>query len=128
MFTSRATTGSRGFGDYVTHNPKSYRFETAATRILLAPHESGSGPKAQKNGSHGDRAFVPARTKLKGAERELRNTAVFATEGSGPKRHPRPRDPLVPSKLPTVRRAHTPSAELMGGEQTVDTLRAKNSV
>jgi hypothetical protein len=44
---------------------------------------------------------------LKGAERELRNTAVFATGGFLAKRHPKPPDPLVPSKLPTVRRAHT---------------------
>ena len=67
--------------------------------------------KSQKNGSLGDRVFAPTnvdvRTKLKGAERELRNTAVFATEDSRAKRHPRPMDPLVPSKLPTVRRAHT---------------------
>jgi hypothetical protein len=68
-------------------------------------------PKSQKKGSRGDRVFAPtnvdARTKLKGAERELRNTAVFATGGFLAKRHPRPPDPLVPSKLPTVRRAHT---------------------
>jgi hypothetical protein len=50
---------------------------------------------------------VDARTKLKGAERELRNTAVFATGDSRAKRQPRPPDPLLPSKLPTVRPAHT---------------------
>ena len=67
--------------------------------------------KSQKNGSREDRVFAPTnvdvRTKLKGAERELRNTAVFATGVSRAKRHPRPPDPLLPSKLPTVRRAHT---------------------
>jgi hypothetical protein len=53
-----------------------------------------------------------ARTKLKGAERELRNTAAFATGGFLAQRRPRPPDPLLPSKLPTVRRAHTQPAEL----------------
>jgi hypothetical protein len=70
-----------------------------------------ANPKSQKNGSPGDRVFAPtnvdARTKWKGAERELRNTAAFATEDSRAKRHPRPPDPLLPSKLATMRRAHT---------------------
>jgi hypothetical protein len=49
---------------------------------------------------------------LKGAERELKNTVVFAAGGFLAKRQPRPPDRLLPSKLPTVRRAHIP-AELI---------------
>jgi hypothetical protein len=70
-----------------------------------------ANPKSQKNESREDRAFAPTnvgtRTKLKGAEHELRNTAVFATGGSLAKRHPRPPDPMLSSKLDIVRRAHT---------------------
>jgi len=81
-------------------------------------------PKSQKRGLPADRASAPtnvdARTKLKGAERELRNTAVFATGGFLAKRHPRPPDPLLPSKLPTVRRAHTSPAELLSPLNPID--------
>src|ERR1039458_3792597 len=80
-------------------------------RARLTAFVFAADPKSQKNGSRGDRASAPtnvdARTKLKGAEPERRNTAVFATGDSRAKRHPRPPDPLLPSKLPTVRPAHT---------------------
>jgi len=44
------------------------------------------------------------RTRLKGAERELRNTADFATEDSRAKRRPRPPDRLLPHRI------HEPAA------------------
>jgi hypothetical protein len=68
-------------------------------------------PKSQKNGSHAAHASAPtnvdARTKLKDAERELRNTAGFATEDSRAKRQPRVPAQLISLKLQPVRRAHS---------------------
>lgn len=91
-------------------------FQKNALCHKLTAFVSAADPKSQKNGLRWDRVFAPtnvgARTKLKGAERELRNTAVFATGDCRAKRHPRPPNPVFPSKLPTVRPAHT-HAELI---------------
>jgi hypothetical protein len=80
-------------------------------KVRLIAFVFAADPKSRKNGLRGDRVSAPtnvdARTKLKGAEHELGNTAVFATGDFQAKRHPRPPDPSLPSKLPHVRRAHT---------------------
>jgi hypothetical protein len=68
-------------------------------------------PKRSRRSHRRRWAFAFGRA-VRHAVRELRNIAVFATGGFLAKRHPRPPDPLLPSKLPSVRRAHTP-AELL---------------
>ena len=61
-------------------------------------------PKYQRSESREAHVFAPtnvdARTELKGAGRERRNTAGCATGGFSDRRQPKPQDRLLPSKLP----------------------------
>jgi hypothetical protein len=70
-----------------------FRFPDEALCHKLTAFVIVANLKFQKTGSRGDRVSAPTivdgRTRLKGAERELRNTAVFATAGRAATKTPR---------------------------------------
>src|ERR1022692_1629713 len=72
-------------------------------RARLTAFVFAADPKSQKNGSRGDRASAPtnvdARTKLKGAERELKNTVVFAAGGFLAKKTAQTTGPVAPVEI-----------------------------
>jgi hypothetical protein len=69
-------------------------------------------PKSQKNGSRGGSCFCSdecrRQDKIERRRARAQKYCRLCHRGLPRKRHPRPPDPLLPSKLPTVRRAHTP--------------------